>query len=319
MKKYTIKQIREERIAISKLTEEQFNKLVEAFQKKYPNDNYKHSYIKEAEQWRFYSNLCAPLDVVGRFTYVSYVSDIASSFIRASKLITFEEIDFEEFPEKWAVKNDIDKIVGKWFDENKQNSIQDYALKYTNKYFHYPAIREKEYILDNEYFHAFTEVQKGYTEITLEEFKKHILKEETMEEKKIIGYLAPYDLYEGKVKKGTLFIKSSYSALYYYTNNKEYVIPKEIVENWEPCYKTKEQVFNMGSFEVVVKDGKAFHKNDDITNFVKRLIETFYNKDMYIIDNYRATVEDITFSKTGCQNNQTKLSDWKKVYNALNQ
>lgn len=248
------------------------------------------------------------------------------------KITLIKDFIQEEFvlPERWAIKNDVDKIVGKWFDENKQNSIQDYALKYTNKYFHYPAIREKEYSLDNEYFHAFSEVQEGYTEITFQEFQKYVLKQDNnMENKEIIGYLAPYDIPTLETKKGDIFVGKGYKTIvnsnYYYNkpNFDRYGsvsnhLPKEIVEKWEPCYKIKEQVFNMGTFEVVVRDGKAFHNSEDITGFVKDLV-TYYTLRVNEFAGYDALIEDITFKKTGCQSNITKLSDWKKVYDALNQ
>jgi len=150
-----------------------------------------------------------------------------------------------------------------------------------------------------------------------------------MENKEIIGYLAPYDLYNGNIKKGDLvtnlggkyFNSTTFKEFEYGIINKTdfWLVPKEIVENWEACYKTKEQVFNMGSFEVVVKDGKAFHKNDDITRFVKELVDKYNPGYSSKFGNYEAILEDVIFSKTGCQNNQTKLSDWRKVYNALNQ
>jgi hypothetical protein len=62
---------------------------------------------------------------------------------------------------------------------------------------------------------------------------------------KIIGYKAPYDLFKGEVKKGTIYkidkknITNSGTCgwtddyNYSYTN-----LPLEIVEQWEPVYET---------------------------------------------------------------------------------
>lgn len=69
-------------------------------------------------------------------------------------------------------------------------------------------------------------------------------------EKKIIGYKAPCELYNGDIKKGTLYRPCSSTKVTTYVAMKEdgYTIfhsgrtnlPKEIVETWEPVYKEEE-------------------------------------------------------------------------------
>lgn len=81
-----------------------------------------------------------------------------------------------------------------------------------------------------------------------------------------------------------------------------------------PIYKQQEQIFKVGNFEVKVKDGKAFHANDNITEFTKGLINHFKPQ---TFGKYMMTVEDVTFSKTGCQTT-SKLSEWLEVFKALN-
>lgn len=61
---------------------------------------------------------------------------------------------------------------------------------------------------------------------------------------KIIGYKAPFDLFNGYIKKGHLFIE--WSKKHYYSavneNVSTYSLPKEIVETWEAVYEeTTEQ------------------------------------------------------------------------------
>lgn len=73
-----------------------------------------------------------------------------------------------------------------------------------------------------------------------------------------------------------------------------------------------------GKFNVVIRNGKIWHKTDDITNFVTEMIGKFYHDSPYNLVGYTAIVSDVTFSKTGCQNVETKLSDWKKVYDEWN-
>lgn len=228
---------------------------------------------------------------------------------------------------------------------------------------------------------------KNYEIIEAEDFIKNNTKECNMENKKIVGYLAPYDLFNGNIKKGETLVDFGQTG--YGTNNKIHRLPKEIVEQWEPVYEeeikiddvlyiknkiepnsksgdlikvidltlnnryqywvnykniktghtggfgysyyisnfrkatpeeiklAQEKSFNMGSFTVKVKDGKAYHNSEDITQFVKDLVLYYaeYNK----FRGYDAIIDEVTFKKTGCQNNTTKLSDWKKVYDALNQ
>jgi len=62
--------------------------------------------------------------------------------------------------------------------------------------------------------------------------------------KKIIGYKCPIDLFDGASPKGSLYILYSANHSYYeYTppipSSKLYLVPKEIVETWEPVYENK--------------------------------------------------------------------------------
>ena len=245
------------------------------------------------------------------------------------EIISIKDFIQEEFvfPEKWCILRNEEnyETVNKWFNNGLKN-----ISNYTDKDWcvHYPNYGDFKGFKKG--FHLSSTIKENYTEITFEQFQKYVLNKQdnNMENKEIIGYKAPYDLYNGNIKKGDLVtnLKDRYvnntrfKEFEYGVINKTdfWLVPKEIVETWEPVYKSKEQVFNMGSFEVVVKDGKAFHKNDDITTFVKDLVG-FYNGQVKSFGTYSAVLQDVIFSKTGCQNVQTKLSDWQKVYNALNQ
>jgi len=63
--------------------------------------------------------------------------------------------------------------------------------------------------------------------------------QETEFSPKIIGYKAPFDLFNGYIKKGHLFIE--WSRKHYYSavneNVSNYSLPKEIVETWEPEFE----------------------------------------------------------------------------------
>lgn len=72
--------------------------------------------------------------------------------------------------------------------------------------------------------------------------ESHIsLKNRNNMNKKIIGYKAPYDLYDGRVLKGHLYVKNPRLPDYYPqtigNGSALYNIAKEIVETWEAVYE----------------------------------------------------------------------------------
>ncbi len=94
MKKYTAKNIREQRISFGKLTEEQFEKLKVHFQKLYPDDNYESwGYEESHVSFRFYGNKTYNNYLYSYFR--SYAEKDVPLEIRATKEISFEEFDFE--------------------------------------------------------------------------------------------------------------------------------------------------------------------------------------------------------------------------------
>lgn len=58
-----------------------------------------------------------------------------------------------------------------------------------------------------------------------------------MEQRKIIGYKAPFDMYQGKVKNGDLFSITSNPNYYTSNNASDKWLPKEIVEKWDVAYE----------------------------------------------------------------------------------
>lgn len=90
-----------------------------------------------------------------------------------------------------------------------------------------------------------------------------------------------------------------------------------VLDLWfEPVYESGEITIDMGGFELKIKDGKCYHGSEDISQYVKELV-SFYNTEKTFAG-YIARVEDITFSKTGCQAHKSNLKDWVKVFNELN-
>ena len=71
---------------------------------------------------------------------------------------------------------------------------------------------------------------------------KHWFKE-YQEEKEIIGYKTPFNMFNGDVKKGHVFRKVPGDNSYYPENHSTLYknLPKEIVETWEPIYEEKKE------------------------------------------------------------------------------
>lgn len=95
--------------------------------------------------------------------------------------------------------------------------------------------------------------------------------------------------------------------------------PEEIEIGKKQREKRKVQnVFVGGKFTVQVKGNeKVFHGQDDITDFVKEMFHFFSPSEKHMFGKYSALIKDVTFSRTGCQITETKLSDWMNVYNLI--
>jgi len=99
--------------------------------------------------------------------------------------------ELTELPEKWCVlrNNDNKILVGSWFNKNRQNnSTFDFVNSQNgDNYFHYPC--------DSSRNHTQKSVLKGYTEISTEDFKLLVLKEnEPAKEPESIDWSKPGQL-----------------------------------------------------------------------------------------------------------------------------
>ena len=77
-------------------------------------------------------------------------------------------------PEKWCIRQN-KKEINDWLNQNKQTGFT-YSSRNGNEFVHFP---------EKNGYHLNTNIQDGYTEITFEQFKKYVLKEEIVEEKVI--------------------------------------------------------------------------------------------------------------------------------------
>lgn len=101
----------------------------------------------------------------------------------------------------------------------------------------------------------------------------------------------------------------------YYNDLKE----AKVLDIWaEPIYKIQEKIVSMNTFELkVTKDGIFYNVSENITGFVREMVANLgnFNKQYGDISKkYDCNIEEITFSKTGCQNEKTTFSQWKKVW-----
>lgn len=89
-----------------------------------------------------------------------------------------------------------------------------------------------------------------------------------------------------------------------------------VLDLWfEPVYEKQERVINMGSFNLTIKPKGIFHSNENITDFVKTIYQQYAGFDkLYKFGKYDFKQKDIILSKTGCENSETKLSQWLAVW-----
>lgn len=225
------------------------------------------------------------------------------------EVITFQQFiqDNEEFvlPEKWhiVVYNTEEANVYRKFFNEKANTYWDYFFNYVY------GFNGKQYV-----------AAERNTEITFEQFKKYVLKKETnMKDKEIIGY----KLIKPEFRKAVNFMLDRIGNVLAQDGiTKDYTtqhLLKDagVLDIWfEKIYtpeKPVEVMVDMGSFKLkVIKDG-IFHKTEDITNFVQNLHDV-YTKLPSKFGSYDCIVDEITFKKTGCENNKTSLKQWVTAY-----
>lgn len=154
---------------------------------------------------------------------------------------------YEEFPKKWAIN--LYPEVKKWIEE--EHNVSDYSFQSKELLFHFPNFKNGNSVLRG--YHTCHKVKEGYTQITLEQFKKHILKEM---ERKIIGYKLIKPEYEGALKNiqphwnKKLHEKKGYNVI---INSGAYYDFKNagVLKLWfEPVYKEE---FKVGDWVTVTE------------------------------------------------------------------
>lgn len=93
-----------------------------------------------------------------------------------------------------------------------------------------------------------------------------------------------------------------------------------VLDLWfEPVFKQEETIFEFSpTFKVKVKDKQVFYKDEEITLYVKNLIDKFQSSYMGSNIGLRAfAIEEVIFKVTGCVGEPTKLSQWRELYNLI--
>ena len=298
---YTAKQIMQERISFKPMTEEQFKKLEAHFKKLYPKCiDEDLCYVKD-NYYRFYLELGS--NRAGFYSEYSYLSRRFSD-LKATKEISFEEFDFEDefiLPAKWCVKRDTHEkslILSEW--ANKDSNTDGHEGYSEFNFIH----------SENVDIHSFSPrsegKQKGFTEITFEQFKKYILKMD----KKIIGYICPMDLYSQNglgLKQGDILIQKQYVNHWYVKSpNDTFTLPFELVKTWEPVYESKFKAGEWVVFEAekVRKAWGNLYTKVWNKNHVLQIIEIFGDNLVFEIGSNdskcfrHATKEEIEIAQT---------------------
>lgn len=99
---------------------------------------------------------------------------------------------------------------------------------------------------------------KQSIKVFLDELKNNEMKED----KKIIGYKAPTDLYGGSIKKGTVY-ENKVGGIYTPNWTTGFSIPKEIAETWEAIYEDKLYLYNPNgskAHEIIIDSANKFAK-----------------------------------------------------------
>lgn len=160
-------------------------------------------------------------------------SSLNKAYIKDLPTIKLEDFLIKELP-----KDNFGIII-----KNNGTEVIKYLIElgYNNYYnFHGNISNGAAYRIINNKIEAWCEekIKKSNIQLfTLEEIKQLEQNMENTQNKKILGYIAPFDMCNGKVKKGDLFIKTFAGDSYRHDSLQGNTIPKEIVETWEKKFE----------------------------------------------------------------------------------
>lgn len=99
-----------------------------------------------------------------------------------------------------------------------------------------------------------------------------------------------------------------------------YNIPIEEIRKatQEEIVAAQTQTVDMGEFKLVVRKGKCFHNEEDISDFVRELNNFYTSTRLFGKHNYAVNIDNVTFSCTGCERSTTTAKQWREVYRLMN-
>lgn len=238
----------------------------------------------------------------------------------------FKEMYLEEefvLPEKWCIKlKDNYDIINKWGKDYWENITSWGSLNASSEYM-ICSFKDKICTSANS--------TNGYIEITFEQFKKSILKQETME-KEIIGYKLVKPEYKGAYEKITNTanldrIEDSLGKLNWVDKAIKDLKEAGVLELWfKPNYKEEKTIVKMyssnkGEFEIEVVGKKAYYRpeNKELTKeFIEEILDWFDDSSNHAYANrakllYSLKVDSL---RVGCMEG-TRQADWLKVYDLI--
>lgn len=187
----------------------------------------------------------------------------------AGIIISIATIELAELPAKWCIKRepgnhpDINKhfisLVNKGYYAGKHSWIYSELVNGVSNH-----------VFNNDEDNKSLPMKEGFTPITFEQFKEFVMKQPTKNEKKIIGYKCPTDLFSQRIKKGTTYVQGHDHSVYVINGLTGYHLPKEIVETWEPVYEKEDIEILIGnpSIRVIVcKDGVMIPGHNGIIDY----------------------------------------------------
>lgn len=167
-------------------------------------------------------------------------------------------------------------------------------------------------------------IEPNDNELTFDHFK--LLFDGGEEEKEIEGYICPMDLYNGNVKKGELFNIGMLGKANWYKpsrlgkDDQSFMIPKEIVETWDPIYKSKEVIIKVGACKIPVHviPGKRIwvELNGKVTEIAIEMLTRMKGKDKwngfeFFADNFTVTLNGETLSNVTLEEIQKVIKAYK--------
>ena len=219
------------------------------------------------------SEECILMDKLG-YEGKNFIEIPVSEFRRLGLLDEFV------LPEKWAVKRtkEASSKVNEWL--TKGTTVSYFSCD--DEYAHYPNYQTNSGFYGGK--HIKPSIQEGYTEITFEQFKEYVLKENTM--KKIIGYKLSKEEYLEAAEKIAKFkelsmdennIKPPRNGTANGTEMYENLKKAGVLDLWfTPVYE-EDKVRKIGKYDVVfntpnIKVGCTWYNKESLTK-AKEVLE----------------------------------------------